>query len=105
MSLPRRSEESSAAATGTEREASFTQTTGPWYFGSTFTAVWALDVVAPPSSSGISNPWRCISEAKFTISSREGVIRPERPMRSASTSRAASMTFWAGTMTPRSMTS
>ena len=44
------------AATGTEREASFTQTTGPWYFGSTLTAVWARLVVAPPMSSGTSKP-------------------------------------------------
>jgi 5-methyltetrahydrofolate--homocysteine methyltransferase len=39
------SSESSAATTGTEREASFTQTTGPWYFGATLTAVCARDVV------------------------------------------------------------
>ena len=38
--------------TGTEREASFTQTTGPSYRGSTLTAVWGHDVVAPPISSG-----------------------------------------------------
>ena len=43
-------------ATGTDRDASFTQTTGPWYFGSTFTAVCARLVVAPPISSGISKP-------------------------------------------------
>ena len=47
---------SSWLTTGTERDASFTQTTGPWYFPSTFTAVWAREVVAPPSSSGISKP-------------------------------------------------
>ena len=56
MSLPRRSGESSAATTGTDRDASFTQTTGPWYFGSTLTAVCARDVVAPPTSNGMSKP-------------------------------------------------
>ncbi len=62
-------------------------------------------MVAPPISSGISNPWRCISEAMFTISSSDGVMRPERPITSASTSRAVSRIFWAGTITPRSITS
>ena len=42
--------------TGTERDASFTQTTGPSYLGSTFTAVWAREVVAPPISSGSVKP-------------------------------------------------
>jgi hypothetical protein len=103
--LPRRSAESSVDATGTERDASFTHTTGPWYFGSTLTAVCAREVVAPPTSSGIVKPWRSISVAKCTISSSEGVISPDRPIRSASTSRAVSMIFCAGTITPRSMTS
>ena len=67
--------------TGTERDASFTQTTGPSYFWSTLTAVWARDVVAPPISSGIVKPWRCISVATLTISSRLGVIRPGQPDR------------------------
>ena len=105
ISLSRRSADSSAEATGTEREASFTQTTGPWYFPSTLTAVCARDVVAPPTSSGMSKPWRSISEAKLTISSRDGVISPDSPIRSASTSRAVSRIFCAGTITPRSMTS
>ena len=91
--------------TGTEREASFTQTTGPSYRGSTLTAVWARDVVAPPISSGRVKPWRCISVATFTISSRLGVIRPDSPIASASTSRAVSRIFCAGTITPRSITS
>ena len=104
-SFGRWSAESSAATTGTEREASFTQTTGPWYFLSTLTAVCAREVVAPPMSSGMSRPWRSISEAKFTISSSEGVMSPESPMMSALCSLAASMIFCAGTMTPRSMTS
>ena len=96
---------SSAAAVGTEREASLTHTTGPSYFWSILTAVWAREVVAPPMSSGISRPRRCISEAKLTISSSDGVIRPDRPMMSAPCSCAASRIFWAGTITPRSITS
>ena len=47
------------------------------------TAVWALDVVAPPISSGTFSPARVISSATVTISSSEGVIRPLRPMMSA----------------------
>ena len=97
--------DSSAATTGTEREASFTHTTGPWYLRSTLTAVCAREVVAPPISSGMSSPTRSISAAKLTISSSDGVISPDRPMTSASCSLAASRIFCAGTMTPRSMTS
>jgi len=67
--------------------------TGPWYFRATLTAVWAREVVAPPISSGMSKPWRSISDARFTISSRDGVIRPDRPMRSAPSALAASSTF------------
>ena len=102
---PRWSSDSSWLTTGTEREASFTHTTGPWYCPSTLTAVCARDVVAPPSSSGISKPWRSISAATRTISSRLGVMRPDRPMMSAPTSLAVSRIFCVGTMTPRSMTS
>ena len=91
--------------TGTERDASFTQTTAPSYRGSTLTAVCARDVVAPPISSGIVKPWRCISAATLTISSRLGVISPDRPITSAPISRAVSRIFWAGTITPRSTTS
>ena len=90
---------------GTEREASFTHTTGPSYFWSIFTAVWAREVVAPPMSSGMVNSCRCISAARLTISSSEGVIRPLSPITSAPISRAVSRIFWAGTITPRSMTS
>nr|CRL82881.1 hypothetical protein CPGR_06111 [Mycolicibacter nonchromogenicus] len=95
---------SSAAATGTEREASLTQTTGPLRRGEIFTAVWAREVVAPPINSGISRPSRSISTAKLTISSSDGVISPDRPMMSASCSLAAFRIFSAGTITPRSMT-
>ena len=83
MSRARWSALSRADAVGTDRDASLTQTTGPCT-GSTLTAVCAREVVAPPMRSGISKPWRCISAAKPTISSSEGVIRPDRPMRSAS---------------------
>ncbi len=82
-----------------------TQITGPLYFGVTLTAVCAREVVAPPMSNGISNPCRSISLAKLTISSSDGVIRPDRPIRSAPTSVALSRIFWAGTITPRSITS
>ena len=40
--------------------------TGPWYFCSTLTAVCAREVVAPPTSSGISNPCRSISDADYS---------------------------------------
>ena len=65
-------------------------------------AVWTFDVVAPPISSGIVMPARCISSATVTISSSEGVMRPDRPIMSASFSFAASRIFDQGTMTPRS---
>ena len=74
--------------------------------GSIFTAVWVRLVVAPPISSGLSPmPRRCISLATNTISSSEGVIRPERPTMSTLCSMAASRMRSAGTMTPRSITS
>ncbi|SKV98590.1 Uncharacterised protein [Mycobacteroides abscessus subsp. abscessus] len=41
----------------------------------------------------------------MAISSSDGVIRPDSPMMSASCSFAASSIFWAGTITPRSITS
>ena len=56
-------------------------------------------------SSGTEKPWRCISPATLTISSRDGVISPESPTRSASTSLAVARIFAPGTMTPRSITS
>ena len=69
------------------------------------TAVCARLVVAPPMSSGIVKPCRSISRATCTISSSEGVMRPERPITSAPDSRAAAKIFSAGTITPRSTTS
>ena len=41
--------------------------TGPWYFCATLTAVCAREVVAPPISSGMSKPWRSISDARFHL--------------------------------------
>ncbi len=69
------------------------------------TAVWARDVVAPPMSSGTWKPARSISVATVRISSRDGVMSPDRPMRSAPCSCAVSRMRGQGTMTPRSMTS
>jgi hypothetical protein len=60
------------------------------------TAVWVRDVVAPPMSSGIVNPWRSISAATWVISSSDGVISPDRPIRSASISIAFSRIRAAG---------
>ena len=68
-------------------------------------AVWTLLVVAPPISSGMVNPARCISSATVTISSRLGVIRPDSPMMSASSCFAVSRMVDHGTITPRSITS
>ncbi len=50
-------------------------------------------------------PCRSISAATCTISSSDGVIRPERPMISTFSATAVSRIFVAGTMTPRSMIS
>ncbi len=87
----------------TTREASRTWTT-PWaYSGAIFTAVWAALVVAPPIRSGTVHPVRLISFATWTISSREGVMRPERPMTSAFFSTAAARIFSHGVRTPRSI--
>ncbi|MNH44298.1 hypothetical protein D3C81_1100420 [compost metagenome] len=72
------------------------------YLGSIFTAVCALEVVAPPIISGRWKSWRCISRATWTISSSDGVIRPDRPMMSHFCSRAVCRIFSAGTITPRS---
>ena len=52
-------------------------------------AVCALLVVAPPISSGVFRPSRCISPATVTISSSDGVISPDRPIMSALLSLAA----------------
>ena len=81
-----------------------TCTTGPEYMGSMRTAVWAREVVAPPISSGTVNPARSISAATVRISSSDGVMRPDRPIRSAPSARAVSRMRVQGTITPRSMT-
>ena len=54
------------------------------------TAVCCFEVVAPPMSSGSSIPRRSISLATETISSSDGVMRPERPTMSQSSSIATS---------------
>ena len=69
------------------------------------TAVCWREVVAPPISSGVVMPRRCISPATFTISSSDGVIRPDSPTMSACSAAAVSRILAAGTITPRSMTS
>ena len=46
-------------------------------------AVWALLVVAPPMRSGVVKPSRSSSPATKVISSSDGVISPESPIRSA----------------------
>src|ERR1700733_10703028 len=79
--------------------------TGPWYCGSIFTAVCAGDVVAPPINRGCVYPSRCISLATCTISSSEGVIRPDKPIRLAPMRVAVSRIFSQETMTPKSTTS
>ena len=89
----------------TEREASRTCRTPLSYSGSIRAAVCAAEVVAPPMSSGVSNPRRFISRATPTISSKDGVISPLKPITSAPSSRAASSIVCDGTMTPRSTTS
>ena len=91
--------------TPTAREASFTYTTAWEYCGAIFTEVCAGDVVAPPISSGTTKPCRCISRATCTISSSEGVMSPDSPMKSTCSRRAVSRIFSHGTITPRSMTS
>ncbi len=89
----------------TTREASSTWTVGCEYAGAIRTAVCCFEVVAPPISSGSSSPRRSISRATLTISSSDGVIRPDSPTRSAPSAAAVSRIRSAGTITPRSTTS
>ena len=65
----------------------------------------AFDVVAPPINSGKSKPLRCISLATYTISSNDGVIRPDKPIISTFSSFATCKILAHGTITPRSITS
>ena len=62
------------------------------------------DVVAPPISKGIFKPCLSISLATWIISSKDGVIRPDKPMMSAFSSIAVCKIFSHGVMTPRSIT-
>ena len=76
------------------------------YSGAIFTAVCCRLVVAPPMSSGTFIPRRFISLATWTISSSDGVMRPERPtMSHSSRRRPCRGSSRTGTMTPRSTTS
>ena len=56
-------------------------------------------------SRGLSTPARFSASATAIISSSEGVIRPERPMKSAPVALACSTILSVGTITPRSTTS
>merc|ERR1719420_1786513 len=58
----------------------------------------------PPMSSGVLMPRSSIRLTTVTISSREGVMSPLRPMMSALCSSAASRIFSQGHITPRSIT-
>ena len=70
----------------------------------TLTAVCILDVVAPPMSSGCVMFRFFISLATVTISSSEGVMRPDNPMTSTLSRCASSRIFSKGTITPKSYT-
>ena len=61
--------------------------------------------MAPPINKGILNLVLSISLAIVTISSRLGVIKPERPITSASQSFALDSILSTGTITPRSIIS
>ena len=63
-----------------------------------------LEVVAPPMRSGIFMPAFSISFATVTISSKDGVIKPERPKMSASLSLTAFKMSSHGHMAPISTT-
>mmetsp|Transcript_656 Transcript_656/g.1782 ORF Transcript_656/g.1782 Transcript_656/m.1782 type:complete len:323 (+) Transcript_656:1287-2255(+) len=90
--------------TGTLRDASSTYTTGPEYTGEILTAVCIFDVVAPPMIRGSFMPRSSIFFATVTISSSDGVMRPDRPITSALCSMAASRILSGGVMTPMSTT-
>ena len=104
-SAARRSRSSSPPTTPTTRDASSTYNVGDEYSGAMRTAVCWREVVAPPIRRGSSIPRRSISFATPTISSSDGVIRPETPTMSHASSAAVSSRVSAGTITPRSITS
>ena len=62
-------------------------------------------MVAPPIITGRFKPKRVISPKKYSISSKEGVIKPLNAMMSAFSSIAVWMILSAGTITPKSITS
>ena len=63
------------------------------------------EVVAPPMSKGKFKFLRFISWAMCTISSKDGVIRPDKPITSTSKRTASSNILLAGTITPKSIIS
>ena len=82
---PARPRPSGPPATPTARDASCdVDRPGRGTAGSILTAVWVREVVAPPISSGSSKPSRSISPATWRISSSDGVMSPDSPIRSAS---------------------
>ena len=85
-------------------DASLMWNTLPPYSGAILTAVCISDVVAPPTKIGIVRWWLCISSATRHISSRLGVMSPERHTISALFLTASSTIRSGGTITPRSMT-
>ena len=96
------SSDSKLVDTGTAFEASFTCITEPEYSGDILTAVCVFDVVAPPIKTGILRFNFSNSFAKKTISSRDGVISPLKPIISTFSFIAVSIIFSGGTITPRS---
>ena len=92
-------------ATVTLRDASSTCTTPFSYSGAMRTAVCMRDVVAPPIIKGIVIFLRFISLATWTISSRDGVINPLKPIIDTPFSMATCKILSAGTITPISITS
>jgi hypothetical protein len=66
--------------------------------------VCILEVVAPPINKGMLSPALVNSFALKTISSKEGVIKPERPTTSAFYRLHSSIIAWQFCMTPMSIT-
>ena len=75
------------------------------YSGAIFTAVCSVDVVAPPTITGVVMPrWRSSFNTRI-ISSSEGVISPDKPIATAFSFCAALTMVSQSTITPRSFTS
>jgi hypothetical protein len=63
-----------------------------------------FDVVAPPINKGIVKFNLCISFATAIISSNDGVIKPDKPIKSAFSSLAILRILSHGVITPKSIT-